>query len=52
MVLSLKKSGYIDATMQTAKAICVATFGGPEVLRVCNVPIPSTGAGQVLLFLL
>jgi NADPH2:quinone reductase len=30
------------------KAICVETFGGPEVMRLADVPAPSPGPGQVL----
>ena len=30
------------------QAIRVSTFGGPEVLTVTDVPVPSPGAGQVL----
>ncbi len=31
------------------KAICVHEFGGPEVLRYEDMPVPSPGPGQVLL---
>ncbi len=30
------------------KAIVVHQFGGPEVMRIEDVPIPEPGAGQVL----
>jgi NADPH:quinone reductase len=31
------------------KAIVIEQFGGPEVMRVADVPVPEPGAGQVLL---
>jgi NADPH2:quinone reductase len=31
------------------KAIVIEQFGGPEVMRVADVPVPAPGAGQVLL---
>ena len=33
--------------MKCAKAIQVLAFGGPEVLQLHDVPIPSVGKGQV-----
>jgi hypothetical protein len=33
--------------MKCAKAIQVLAFGGPEVMKVHDVPIPSAGKGQV-----
>jgi len=30
------------------KAIRIDTFGGPEVLRVADLPDPSAGPGQVV----
>jgi NADPH2:quinone reductase len=35
-------------TGQTMKAICVYEFGGPEMLRPEQVPVPTVGTGQVL----
>ena len=33
--------------MKCAKAIQILAFGGPEVMQVHDVPIPSVGKGQV-----
>lgn len=34
------------------KAICVRAFGGPEVLELCDVPVPQAGPGQVIVRLM
>jgi NADPH:quinone reductase-like Zn-dependent oxidoreductase len=34
--------------MATMKAVCIHEFGGPEVLRYEDLPIPEPGQGEVL----
>jgi len=43
-----KEKLMVTTTTETMKAIQIHAFGGPEVLKLENVPRPEPGAGQVL----
>ncbi|MDG0814446.1 NADP-dependent oxidoreductase [Cohnella rhizosphaerae] len=37
----------VDASAPVSKAVRLESFGGPEVLNVCKIPVPQAGSGQI-----
>jgi NADPH:quinone reductase-like Zn-dependent oxidoreductase len=37
----------VNTSAATSRAVRLESFGGPEVLNVCEVPVPQAGSGQI-----